>query len=112
MKFERDTAFEAAMAGLARVRELEQRQQELRERGMEMLRRGLKSLDELDAEEEKEKLEKERVEQERPADSMNSSEIAIDPVLAAALDDFDPSDPFWATLDSGGGSLPTEQHSH
>ena len=57
LKFERDMAFEAAMAGLARVRELELRQAELRERGREMLRRGLKTLDELDEAEEKEKKE-------------------------------------------------------
>ncbi|KAK0101600.1 hypothetical protein ONS95_008629 [Cadophora gregata] len=58
LKFERDMAFEAAMAGLARVRELEQRQAELRERGREMLRRGLRTLDELDEAEAKERVEK------------------------------------------------------
>ena len=52
------------MAGLARVRELEQRQQELCERGIEMLCRGLKTLDELDAAKEKEREEKERREAE------------------------------------------------
>jgi hypothetical protein len=49
------------MAGLACVRELELRQQELCERGIEMLCRGLKTLDELDKAEEKEK----RVAEER-----------------------------------------------
>jgi len=101
LKFERDTAFEAAMAGLARVRELELRQQELRERGMEMVRRGLKSLDELDEAESNDR----RVEKEKEAERTQREVAAID--LGSQPDDLfvlSPSDPFWASLDSGGGT--------
>ena len=95
LKFERDTAFKAAMAGLARVRELELRQQELRERGMEMLRRGMKTLDELDEAEEKERSE--------VAAQAQSAAGVQDPTSVLFGDpNFDPSDPFWATLDFGG----------
>jgi hypothetical protein len=90
LKFERDTAFEAAMAGLERVRELERRQGELRERGMEMLRRGLKTLDELDAAEEKEREEKENAERQVEA-YQESTPIASFPELDPSFFDMDPS---------------------
>ncbi|TVY12475.1 hypothetical protein LARI1_G009627 [Lachnellula arida] len=122
LKFERDTAFEAAMAGLARVRELELRQQELRERGVEMVRRHVESLDESDEAEEKEKEEREeekRKEKEQAKqgalqatffDGAGSSENPLgsdffldpaDPALAAALSAYDPSDPYWQGVGSG-----------
>ena len=73
-----------------------------------MLRRGLKSLDELDATEEAERLAAERppvVEDTPPL--TNPSEPGsfgeIDPSVIVALSaDFDPSNPFWATLDFDG----------
>lgn len=108
LKFERDTAFEAAMAGLARVRELELRQQELRERGMEMLRRGLKTLDELDEAEEKERREAE--EKEKTAELAGAGRDPTGPSSDDHLADpwtgleVDPSDPLWADLDFAGGS--------
>jgi hypothetical protein len=75
------------MAGLARVRELKLRQQELRERGIEMLCRGIKTLDELDKVEEKERLEV-------AAQAQSATEVQ-DPT-SDLFDDlnFDPSDPF------------------
>jgi len=108
LKYERDTAFEAAMAGLTRVRELELRQQELRERGMEMLRRGLKTLDELDAEEEKERLDK-----KRPGEGAAEASTAGPSPSPNAV----PSDPaflspsFWEGWDFDGGIPPTSQGS-
>ncbi|KAM0133375.1 hypothetical protein ACHAP3_005898 [Botrytis cinerea] len=117
LQFERDTAFEAAMLGLARVRALELRQQELRERGREMLRRGLKSLDELDALEEKERLEKERIEKEKEMasasvagpndDSFAFDSSSLDPSLLASMD----SPSFWANPGIAGGTPPTSQGS-
>jgi hypothetical protein len=100
-------AFKAAIAGLARVRELEHRQQELCERGIEMLRRGLKTLDELNAIEEKEKEEKERVENEKRQQHELLSTDSSFPAGHGLLDldpAFDPGPEFWATLDAGGGT--------
>ena len=117
LQFERDTAFEAAMAGLARVRVLELRQQELRERGREMLRRGLKTLDELDALEEKERLENECVEKEKELASVSAAgpsdgsfvfdSSSLDPSILASMD----SPSFWANPDIAGGTPPTSQGS-
>jgi hypothetical protein len=103
LKFERDMAFEAAMAGLARVRELEARQQELRERGREMLRRGLRTLDELDAAEAEERRAAEEARKQAEADGPGQAATGPppDPLGALALD---PSDPFWADLGFHGGS--------
>ena len=66
LKFKRDTAFKAAIAGLACVYKLELWQQELRERGIEMLRRGLKTLNELNKQENHKREEKERQEHPKP----------------------------------------------
>jgi hypothetical protein len=97
LKFERDMAFEAAMAGLARVRELELRQAELRERGREMLRRGLKTLDELDEAEEKEKKEMaDREEREEKEKEARRSAVLTPPNDPDLVPDLDPSfDPGW-----------------
>ena len=112
LKFERDTAFEAAMAGLARVRELELRQQELRERGMEMLRRGLKTLDELDEQENREREEKERQEHPDPVYDtfFPPNPDLVGAELAATLSAYDPADPFLATLGFGGGTPQASQN--
>jgi len=90
LKLERDLAFEAAMAGLERVRVLEKRQQELRTRGMEMLRRGLSSLDELDAVEAKELESAAARDREVPAPGLDSFD----------LPDLDPA--FWDNLGFSG----------
>jgi hypothetical protein len=99
LKFKRDTAFKAAIAGLARVRELELRQQELRERGIEMLRQGLKTLDELDKAENKDRLEGERPE---GVEAAPASPGAVDLAAVLGLSDFDLDPAFWASLDFGG----------
>lgn len=91
LKLERDAAFESAMANLARVRELERRQQELRSRGMEMARRGLKSLDDLDAAEQAERQASGRL-------PSRSVEPAGPLAPGNSLFESDFSDPFWAAL--------------
>ncbi|CAG8971363.1 hypothetical protein HYALB_00006912 [Hymenoscyphus albidus] len=115
LKFERDMAFEAAMAGLARVRELEQRQQELRERGIDMVRRGLRTLDELDVAEEKERKEKEKDEEKKkmeeeaarlaslptPSSSDPALDLGLDPAFFEA---FPPDSEMWANLGFDGGT--------
>ena len=85
-----------------------------RKRAVEMLRRRLKSLDELDATEEAERLTAERppVVEDTPL-LTNPSEPGsfgeIDPSVIVALSaDFDPSNPFWATLDFDGRTRPVE----
>jgi hypothetical protein len=74
------------------VRELELRQQELRERGIEMLRRSIKTLDKLDKAKEKERLGVAAQAQSAAEVQDPTSDLFGDP-------NFDPSDPFWATLD-------------
>ncbi|KAF7867237.1 hypothetical protein EAF04_005320 [Stromatinia cepivora] len=75
-------------------------QRSLRSRAGEMLRRGLKTLDELDEAEEKERLEKERMEKEKSDSALSAPAEASSNVL----DDFDPSsflspsDTFWGNL--------------
>ena len=80
-----------------------------RKRVAEMLRRGLKSLDELDATEEAERLALEREastteEETPPTDTFDSDFLtSLDPSVAVSLySDFNPSDPFWAGLGFGG----------
>ena len=79
-----------------------------RKRTIEILRRGLKSLDELDATEEAERLtaEKPSIVEDTPLltkPSKPGSFSKIDPAVIEALSaDFDPSNPFWATLDFDG----------
>ena len=99
---------EEAMAKILRLRK---QQAFLRQRKTEMSKRGLKYLDELDAAEEKERLEKEKQEQVQLAavTSVTSGEGVLPSDLAAALATYDPSDPFWATLDFGGGTPQASQ---
>lgn len=104
---------EEAMAKILRLRK---QKKFLVRREAEMSRRGLKFLDELDAAEEKERVEKEALEaaasSAAPADASAATvDPPFDPVLAAALAAYDPSDPYWATLGFDGGTLPTSQGS-
>lgn len=96
LKFEKDTAFEVAIVGLARVHELELRQQELHKRGMEMLHCGLKSLDELNIAKEKEHLAAEHTQPKREA-SVSAGSAVDSPInsdLVEALAAYDPSNPY------------------
>lgn len=93
---------EEAMAKILRLRK--QRKLLVR-REAEMSRRGLKFLDELDAAENKERVEEEKREAERQQLTATS----------AAFGDFllpeDPADPFWATLGSAGETAGSSQGS-
>jgi hypothetical protein len=71
------------------------------DRAASMLRRGLKTLEELEEVEEKERREAER-------DASSSADVSADLVGDPAFDlPSDPDDPFWATLDLGGGTPAT-----
>jgi hypothetical protein len=85
---------------LAKLLRLDLQQRTLRTRGREMLRRGLKSLDELDAAEEAEKVAAAAI--PLPTGDFEFPEIPLDPVEAAA---------FWASLDTGGEKLQASQGS-
>ena len=110
LRAEREAAFSAAMEGLAKVQRLEKLEKQLKERRSEMMSRNLRSLDELDAADEKER--QERGEAERRATTSDSvgasSDLIGDPGFALPSD---PNDPFWATLDFGGGTPSTTQGS-
>ena len=99
---------EEAMAKILRLRK---QKKFLVRREAEMAKRGLKFLDELDAAEERERLEKERQEavQQAVDTSVAANEGPLDSDLAAALVAYDPSDPFWASLDFGGGTPQASQ---
>jgi len=91
---------EEAMSKILRLRK---QQRLLCQRRDEMAKRGLKFLDELDAAEEKERKEKELAQAAQTTDtSVPTVEPILDPDLAAALGAYDPSDPFWVTLDFDG----------
>lgn len=68
-----------------------------RARAADMLRRGLRSLDELDAAEEAERVAAKK-EGNAPvvpfSEPIDLSNPEFDPALVASLADFDPSDPF------------------
>lgn len=107
---------------------LDKQREMFRSRAAEMLRRGLKSIAELDAVEEKERLEKEKGESVANATStlsLSGVEVSsennptpetsvfsedsswlwdpqVDRVLSDALSDFDPSHPFWASVHTDG----------
>ena len=98
LKFERDTAFEAAMAGLARVRELELRQQELRERGIEILCRGLKTLNDLNKQENHKREERKRQEHPNLNTSFPPNPELVSAKLAATLSAYNLANPFLVTL--------------
>jgi hypothetical protein len=91
---------EEEKATLAKLLRLHTQKASLRSRGREMLRRGLKSLDELDAAEEAEKVAAAAI--PLPTGDFEFPEIPLDPVEAAA---------FWASLDTGGEKLQASQGS-
>jgi hypothetical protein len=90
-------AQQEASEALNRLSRLRKQKQFLRNRAADMLRRGLKTMDELEAEE-----AKERSLSNVPDSSSN--DVPLDPATAAAFVDFDPSSPFWAGFDFGGPS--------
>ena len=96
---------------MARVARLRKQYYLLEKRAKEISRRGLKFLDELDTTEEKERLEKERQEaiQQAVDTSVAASDGPLDSDLAVALMAYDPSDPFWATLDFGSRTTQVSQ---
>ena len=100
-----------AQEAIARVARLQKQRCLLERRAKEMSRQGLKFLDELDTTEEKERLEKERQEavQQAVNTSVATSDSPLDSDLAAALTAYNPSDPFWATLDFGGRTTQASQ---
>ena len=106
------------IAAAAKAARLETQRNFLRRRAGEMLRKGLRSVDELEEAEKKEKdaleTEKQRKLREQRSLLVNSSNPSLEPLdpdLSAALSDFDPDDPFWvahgfsgvATDSSSGG---------
>ena len=79
----------------AKILRLNKQREMFRARAAEMLRRSLKSLDELDAVEEAERLAAVRtpVETDPPTSEAPDPYDSLDPELAAALAAYDPSDP-------------------
>ena len=104
-----EAALAEAMEGLARARRFEKQEKLLKERRSEMMSRNLRSLDELDAADQRERQEREESERRATASTSSvPSGLAVDPSLPLPLD---PDDPFWATLDFGGGMPSTTQGS-
>ena len=104
---------EEAMAKILRLRK---QQKLLRERRQRMADRGLKYLDELDALEEKERLENERGEKEKemasasvagPSDDSFAFDSSLDPSILASMD----SPSFWVNSGISGEMPPTSQGS-
>jgi hypothetical protein len=85
---------------MMKVLRLRKQKRLLRARRKEMLRRGLRTLDELDAAEEAEKVAAAAI--PLPTGDFEFPEIPLDPVEAAA---------FWASLDTGGERLQASQGS-
>lgn len=93
LAFETRITREAVATAMAKLNRLELQKDLLRKRGHEMLRRGLKSLDELDAAEEKERVDQERVENERVEAERSST-------------GGDPSTDFFSTFDGSLEAVP------
>ena len=87
-------AQQQAAEALNRLSRLRKQKQFVRRRAAEMLRRGLKTMDELEAAEDKEKLASEGASSNTPAADL--PEDPFDPALASALYSFDPDDPYWS----------------
>ncbi|APA10970.1 hypothetical protein sscle_07g057400 [Sclerotinia sclerotiorum 1980 UF-70] len=107
---------------LSKLLRLDKQQRFLRGRASEMIRRGLKTMDELDDAEEKERLDKERIGKEQS----NSGLSMLAEASSNVLDNSDPSSflspsdpfsfqnssgPFWGDPDSVGEMPPTSQGS-
>jgi hypothetical protein len=95
IRSERQAAVQLMAITSARLARLEKQQEFLRKRGREMLRRGLDTLDQLDAEEQKEKDAAEAVEQ--AGKEAESEEQALVTAAAAgpSYDLFAPYSPGW-----------------
>jgi hypothetical protein len=107
---EEERAAAAAQEAMARVARLRKQRTFLRERKKEMLRRGLSFLDELDAAEEKERLEKEKAERRVPDVPHDPSMVdpEVDPALLAAFADGSFLwDPNWGAGNVAAGSPST-----
>jgi len=90
---------EQLSAQQAKISRINKQREMFRTKAAEMLRRGLRSLDELEAAEEKERLAKEQADATPvPIDVAEP----LDPALANQLANFDPSDPMWSALGFGG----------
>jgi hypothetical protein len=92
----------------SKLMRLDKQREMFRSRAAEMFRRGLKSLEELDALEEEERLASSTPAPEPSSfgDESLFLDPSLDPVLSAARADFDPSDPFWSSLvsETSGGT--------
>jgi hypothetical protein len=99
---ERETALLLAEQSLARARRLEKQQKFLRSRGKDMVRRGLKTLDELDEAEAKERqMESERATAEAaamPSNVLVLSSTEADPFAGVEVPLLPPE--VWAQWDS------------
>ena len=93
-----------AQEAIARITRLRKQRRLLEKRVKEISRQGLRFLNKLDATKEKECLEKEKQEvvQQAVNTSVATNDSPLDSDLTVALLAYDPSDPFWATLDFGG----------
>jgi hypothetical protein len=101
---------------LSKLLRLRRQRREFSTRARDMLRRGLKTLDELDEAEEKERLAKEEEVRRLAAagSPVSSGTILSEEVDLAAilgLNDFEPDPSFWATVDFDGGTRQASQGS-
>ena len=103
-------------ATLSKLLRLDKQQRFLRNRASEMIRRGLKTMDELEEVEGRERLENERVEKEKemasasvagPSDDSFAFDSSLDPSILASMD----SPSFWANSGISGEMPPTSQGS-
>ena len=113
---EEERAVAASQEAMAKVVRLRKQKKFLRERRKKMADRGLKYLDELDALEEKERLEKERVEREKemtsapvagPSGDSFAFDSSLDPSILVSME----SPSFWVNSGISGEMPPTSQGS-
>jgi hypothetical protein len=105
LKAEEAAAFQLMRDSMARVERLKKQQEFLKKKGVDMLRRGLRTMDELEAVEEREKQEGEE-RARREAATTVPDQPAPDPYDfdALALDQA-----FWAEMGSAGGNSQASQ---
>ncbi|TVY12477.1 hypothetical protein LARI1_G009517 [Lachnellula arida] len=118
-QLEQQRMFDRLAAQQAKLLRLNKQREMFRQRAAAMLRRGLKSLDELDAVEEAERLAAEPAQPECEASASTNPAAPPDPfgpdfffgpgdpALADALASYDPSDPYWQGV--GLGTLQNSQ---
>lgn len=89
----------------AKLARIEKQREMFRSRAAEMLRRGLKSIAELDAVEEAERVEAEQSSSTEPEPTDRHEDPSLlwdpesDPVLSQALASYDPGSVFWSSLE-------------